>query len=175
MHTIRRHIGFIIFLMLTMNCRDRPRGFGGLPVIEEIIVPIGFHGWVEIVEDCPSCPTAQVVGRQVSIAANYRGVACIAEELPALTWFKRIYRFADGAAVPLDMVKWEAGTTASTYANWIKRSLWICIGSNEECQVKFQPERLPPGLGWTESGREVRRSISFEDSKGRPIDPNDAN
>lgn len=125
-------------------------------IVEEIVVPAGFHGWLEIVQDDPQCPKAEVHGRQVILRSDRSGVICIAEELPALEWYRREYRFDDGSAVPPMMVRQEGATGTTTYRNWVKHSADFCIGSEEDCRLRNRPERLPPGPGWQEVGRDRR-------------------
>jgi hypothetical protein len=34
-------------------------------IVEEVVVPAGFHGWVEIAQDDPTCPQVETHGRRL--------------------------------------------------------------------------------------------------------------
>ena len=149
-----RAISLILLSALLLLCegykREQP------VIVEEVVVPAGFHGWLEIVQDDPHCPRAEVHGRHIVLRSDRNGTICIAEELPALEWYKREYRFDDGSAVPPLQVHQEEATRTTTYRHWVQRSASFCIGSSEECILQKRPERLPPGPGWQEVGRDRR-------------------
>src|SRR2546421_7929048 len=53
-------------------------------LVQEVIIPVGFHGWLQIVQDDPNCPKAELRHRRIVPGSDHSGVICIAEELPAL-------------------------------------------------------------------------------------------
>jgi hypothetical protein len=126
---------------------------------EEIIVPIGYYGWVEIVQDDPACPNATIVGKRIVITVNDMGIACIADELPALRWHKSIYRYADGQPVPESMVQGEAAIATASFRHFVKHSSLLCLGKREDCGSSSRPKRLPPGPGWHEVSEDRRVEI----------------
>src|SRR2546423_3058129 len=79
-------------------------------LVQEVIIPVGFHGWLQIVQDDPNCPKAELRHRRIVPGSDHSGVICIAEELPALEWFRREYRFDDGSVVPPSDVQQEGAT-----------------------------------------------------------------
>ena len=128
-------------------------------IVEEIVVPTGFHGWVEIAQDDPACPRLEMHGRRVVMRSDQRAVICLSNEIPETQWFKREYKFDDGSPVPRHMIHQEEGTGTTTYRNWVKHSASFCIGTDEECALKTRPQRLPPGPGWQEIGRDRRNPM----------------
>lgn len=144
-------IAWIAIVVLITGCIRE-----GRVMIQEVIVPTGFHGWVEIVQDDPGCATTEVHHDRIVLHGDDRGVICMAEELPALRWFKRDYRFADGSPVPRGDIHEESATGTTTHRQWVKHSAWFCIGTQQECAVRGRPVRLPPGPGWQEIGRDRR-------------------
>jgi hypothetical protein len=145
----------IVAALITLRCER------GKVIREEITLPLGFHGWVEIIQDADECPGADLSQDRISLQANDRGIICIREELPALVWYKRRYRFADGSDVPATYIHDETGAGSATYRHWIKHFSLFCVGLGEPCKDVPPPDRLPPGPGWHDIDHDVRRPIQF--------------